>query len=89
MLILDDTKDNMVLLLLNAIYFKGSWTFPFTKELTTDGPFHLNSINTVNVPLMTNYNYFETSILTSLNARIISLPFLVNINDFYIFMLFS
>lgn len=80
MYFLDETKDNIVLLLLNAIYFKGSWAVPFTKELTTDGAFHLNSKNTVNVPLMTNFNDFETSTIKSPNARIIKLPYLVNIN---------
>lgn len=36
-----DIDWNTVMFLINAIYFKGAWTFEFKKELTKDEPFHL------------------------------------------------
>jgi len=84
MFFLAETKESTVLLLLNAIYFKGYWTTPFNKDLTKRGTFYLNSKTTVEVPLMTTYNYFKLSTLEQLNARLISLPYQV-ICDFYYF----
>ena len=40
------------LVLTNAIYFKASWVFPFPKENTADGPFHLLDGRTVQTPMM-------------------------------------
>jgi len=77
MFILAETKESTVLLLLNAIYFKGYWTIPFNKDLTKRGAFYLNSKTAVDVPLMTVYSNFKISSIESLNARLISLPYQV------------
>ncbi|XP_022170552.1 uncharacterized protein LOC111033912 [Myzus persicae] len=81
-----ETKESTVLLLLNAIYFKGYWTIPFNKDLTKRGTFYLNSKTAVDVPLMTAYNYFKLSTLESLNARLISLPYQGNKFVMYIIL---
>jgi len=41
------------MVLVNAIYFKGNWLVPFTKEATEDQPFYTASGETVQAPLMT------------------------------------
>ncbi|KAE8802422.1 putative serpin-Z5 [Hordeum vulgare] len=41
-----------VLVLANAIYFKGKWEKPFDKELTEDGKFHRLDGTAVDAPLM-------------------------------------
>ena len=43
----------VVMYLLNAIYFKGSWTFQFDPSKTRTEPFHLDDGSTRTVPLMT------------------------------------
>ena len=43
-----------VLVLANAIYFKGRWEDPFDKGLTGNGAFHLSSKKTVTTPMMTH-----------------------------------
>lgn len=47
------------LVLTNAIYFKGSWAFPFEKEATKDQPFKLADGRTVAVPLMQEEKFFH------------------------------
>jgi serpin B len=41
-----------VLLLLNAVYFKGDWRARFDRGATAPGPFHLTPSTTVQVPMM-------------------------------------
>lgn len=45
-------------ILVNAIYFYGSWKSPFNAELTKDEPFTLLSGESVDVPLMRQSEYF-------------------------------
>ena len=45
--------DNVVMYLINAIYFKGSWTFQFDASDTRTEPFYLDDGSTRTVPLMT------------------------------------
>jgi serpin B len=40
------------LVLVNAIYFKGAWVYPFDVDATQDGPFSLLDGSVVEVPLM-------------------------------------
>ena len=40
------------LLLVNAVWFRGSWLYPFEAEDTTDEPFYLNAAEQVTAPLM-------------------------------------
>ena len=49
----DVIPHEVVMYLLNAIYFKGSWTFRFDPSETRTEPFHLDDGSTRAVPLMT------------------------------------
>ncbi|QMU29641.1 serpin family protein [Adhaeribacter radiodurans] len=51
--IVESIRPEHVLFLVNAIYFKGTWTYPFTKNLTKPGPFQKEDGTTVNVDFMT------------------------------------
>lgn len=48
-----------VMVLLNAIYFKGQWQNPFDPKVTKPGDFHLNSSDSKTVPLMTQSGHFN------------------------------
>jgi serpin B len=48
----DPIAVNLVMFLINAIYFKGDWTFQFDKDLTDDAPFYLEDGGQVQVPMM-------------------------------------
>jgi serpin B len=51
------------LVLVNAIYFKGAWVFPFDEDATQDGAFTLLDGSRIEVPLMerasSRISYFE------------------------------
>ncbi|MGG0670964.1 serpin family protein [Lederbergia citrisecunda] len=44
--------DDLVAMLLNAIYFKGDWKYPFDEKETEDKTFYLNDGNEIGVPFM-------------------------------------
>lgn len=44
--------DDLVAMLLNAIYFKGDWTYPFDKKNTDDKTFYLDNGSEIEVPFM-------------------------------------
>ncbi len=46
--------DDMIMYLVNAIYFKGTWTHRFDPARTSAQPFYLDGGGTVQVPLMTH-----------------------------------
>ncbi len=62
-----------LMFLINAIYFKGNWTYQFDSEETQLEPFYLEDGSEVNCPLMrlkTDFEYFETD-----QFQIIDLPY--------------
>jgi serpin B len=46
----------MLMYLINAIYFKGAWTYQFDADLTTNRPFTLPDGSETSVPTMTHEN---------------------------------
>jgi len=48
----DPISPELVMFLINAIYFKGDWTFQFDQGLTSDAPFYLEGGGQVQVPMM-------------------------------------
>lgn len=83
--IVDKIESDQLLFLLNAIYFKGSWTKEFDPEKTDDLPFYLSSGEEKLYPTMSqsgNYKYYETEDFQS-----VSLPYGENGRlSFYIFL---
>lgn len=62
--IIDKIDDNMVMYLLNAIYFKGIWSYEFDKSLTEDDQFRLVNGSQISCKMMNqtaNFRYFETA----------------------------
>jgi len=52
LLVEGDLDPGVVLVLTNAVYFKGLWTFPFEQVRTFDGEFHSGGSRQVRVPFM-------------------------------------
>jgi len=62
-----------LLVLVNAIYFKGAWSTPFEKEQTEDGPFTLNDGAKKTLPMMRQSGEFAYQENETFQA--ISLPY--------------
>src|SRR5699024_2007768 len=45
--------ENLVAVLINAIYFNGDWKYEFDRALTETRPFHFNQDERKNIPFMT------------------------------------
>ena len=61
--ILDEVSPDMMAVLMNAVYFKQSWTDPFRKEATREEPFTAENGAVSTVPLMydrRNVDYTQT-----------------------------
>ncbi|MWC29265.1 serpin family protein [Paenibacillus sp. MMS18-CY102] len=50
---------SVVMMLLNAIYFKGEWQTPFEKTLTKEAPFHMGSGRTATASYMNQSGRYE------------------------------
>ena len=60
--ILDQLQANDLMALLNALYFKGTWTYEFDKSQSRDRPFTLQNGNPVNCRMMSvtgSFDYFS------------------------------
>lgn len=71
--IVEQIDRDTVLLLINAIYFKGSWTEPFSRQLTREAPFTLPGGRQVQCQQMSQrgkYRYFEDQ-----GVQAVSLPY--------------
>lgn len=56
---LDKLDPDVVMLLINAIYFKGMWKYQFDKSDTYDRPFYKNGDVSVKVPMMSQGANFK------------------------------
>ena len=71
--ILDELDADSVCVILNAIYFKGLWAFPFDKERTAEAPFKVSPDRQVTVPLMQRNADFK--LLVENDFRALEMPY--------------
>jgi serpin B len=69
--VLDPTT---VLVLANAIYFKGAWLNPFDKNLTRGEPFHLTATKTITTPMMTHPR-LECGYYADAEVQVLEIPY--------------
>ena len=84
--ILDEINADMVLFLINAIYFKGTWQTKFDPSHTRDGTFYLATGTEKQVPMMTrtaDYAYYENY---EEKCQAVSLPYGDGRMSMYIFL---
>ncbi len=65
----------LVMFLINAIYFKGDWTFQFDKDLTSNAPFFLEGGGQVQVPMMRSPGEIEIGHYWDGDVEAIDLPY--------------
>lgn len=71
----DPIPAGMVMYLINAIYFKGSWTQQFDPARTAPRPFHLSDGSTVTVPTMTHGKSADVRVHEDAAVQVVDLPY--------------
>ena len=82
--IIEEFKPNLVMLLLNAIYFKADWEQPFSEDSTKNMPFYLANGTQKQHPIMfqlSEYFYYENQ-----DFRAVSLPYKKGRVSMYVFL---
>lgn len=72
--VIQDIDPNLVMFLINAIYFKGDWSYQFDKTKTKDGNFYLEDGNTVQTTMM-QAEKANVSIFSHEKFNLINIPF--------------
>jgi serpin B len=65
--------DNLAMLLVNAVYFKGKWKYQFDKDDTKDRSFYVTPGAPVDVPMM--YQKENFAMTGTENATLVELPY--------------
>ena len=71
--IIDQIGPDAVMYLINAIYFKGTWTYEFEEAETREAPFHLADGSVTTVPLM--HQGADLPYLATDRFRAVDLPY--------------
>ncbi|XP_014220606.2 antichymotrypsin-2-like isoform X6 [Trichogramma pretiosum] len=71
----DDLNSNTLMVLVNALYFKGQWLHKFDEKDTTKKTFHLSKSSSVKAPMMYIKKKFLYQRLPELNAQLVGLPY--------------
>ncbi|XP_069814209.1 serpin B6-like isoform X2 [Dendropsophus ebraccatus] len=66
------------LVLVNAIYFKGSWENKFPEENTEQKPFKMSKIKSKPVPMMFQRSKFNIFYIEELETKVLELPYVNN-----------
>ncbi|CAL9707602.1 unnamed protein product [Knipowitschia caucasica] len=77
---LKNVDPDMVLMLLNYLYFKGTWEQKFPKETTYYRNFRVNEKTNVRVPMMTNKGNYMAATDHELDCDVLQLPYTGNIS---------
>lgn len=71
--VLEEIDPGMVMFLMNALYFKGTWTYQFQENQTAAAPFHLENGSVVNVDMMRSL--IPVKIISETGATAFELPY--------------
>ncbi len=72
-MVIDQISAQTVMFLMNALYFKGDWTYQFNKSETRNQPFYLDGGGQISVPTMSGKIQAKT--FSGTNFRAIELPY--------------
>lgn len=71
----DNLSGDTRMVLVNAIYFKGFWTYQFDPKKTFKAPFYLNDVDSVETDFMKIKKNFKYGAIPNMDATAIELPY--------------
>lgn len=71
----DSLDSDTRMVLVNAIYFKGFWTYQFDPQATYNAPFYVSETNSVDVDFMRIKKHFKYGLIEKLDATALELPY--------------
>ncbi|XP_068194397.1 protein Z-dependent protease inhibitor [Antennarius striatus] len=75
------TLDEMTqLMLINTIFFQGTWKMPFNPNFTYNAPFYIDNYSVVQVPMMFKDDKFYMMDDVPLGAKVLKLPYLEGVS---------
>ena len=74
------------MIVVNAIYFKGTWMTKFCPEKTTKEMFYVNENDAVEVDMMNQSGTFKENIDITLGVRVVELPYVEECLSMFIFI---
>ncbi|KAJ8380337.1 hypothetical protein SKAU_G00011150 [Synaphobranchus kaupii] len=77
---LKSVDPNMVLMLLNYLYFKGTWELKFPKHMAYFQSFRVTEKHSVRVPMMQNKGSFMAAADHELQCDVLQLPYVGNVS---------
>nr|AAD09285.1 putative serpin [Hyphantria cunea]AAD40672.1 serpin [Hyphantria cunea] len=83
-LVSEDDVANVAVMVLNALYFKGSWRHQFAPNETKYHQFYITPTVTKDIPFMNVNNKFYYTESAKLRAKILRMPYLGNKFSMYI-----
>uniref|UniRef100_A0A8C5MR63 Serpin family D member 1 n=1 Tax=Leptobrachium leishanense TaxID=445787 RepID=A0A8C5MR63_9ANUR len=75
-----DVEPSLLMLIVNCIYFKGTWENKFPLEFTQNMNFRLNEKEVVKVPMMKTKGNFLVAVDRDLDCEVLQLPYVGNIS---------
>ncbi|KAM7390750.1 hypothetical protein PAMA_008781 [Pampus argenteus] len=75
LLVQDVVDDTTRLVLVNAIYFKGTWNMQFMEDFTVDAQFRINKNDTKPVKMMCQQSKFPLAFIAEANCQILEMPY--------------
>ncbi|XP_063803659.1 alpha-1-antiproteinase-like [Pseudophryne corroboree] len=73
--LLDSVDPATVLVLLNTIFFKGTWKTAFNKNHTREGDFHVDENTVVKVPMMTRQGEYRVAFIQEPECKVVEVPY--------------
>lgn len=73
-----DASSSTVLMLLNAIYFKGTWMYTFPLNQTAPATFYADGKTAVSANFMNSATYLSYLDAPEINSQIVRLPYVVS-----------